>query len=599
MTSSTATELAAAVHGARLGLHDELASIFQEEVFADTKDLITDRAAALTYKRLRYLANTFGLDRRALTDPQRFFALQEWAAIVDPALAALIAIHLNLCIGTIHALATPSDNSAREVLDRLERFEVCGAFLGTEVAAGADLGRVSTEARYQRPTGDFVLTTVDGGGAKFLPNSSTRHAAKVAVVLARLIVDEQDHGVHAFLCELGGRGTPAPGVDITLLPEKPALWVDNSVTVFRSVRLPREALLHDKTALLEAGEPATAARPDAAYRQACSRLHTGRVGMSAMSVSMARAAVTAAVRFAEHRMVGGAGRGRVPVIEHRSHHTPLLDIAADTYAMTMLVNAAMRLTAEESGSQAAATAPLRHLAALSKSCVTRHVNDILAEAARLCASHGLFAANRFPQYRAANNGCMLGEGENTVITMAATQEMILGHGYEPPPAERYDPDLPDDMALITLARRREHDATAYCRALLKRERESGLGFFHAWNKCALGAMRLADRYTHRRALEELFHASGQATGQAGELLRGLARLYALRDIERDASSIAAAALLTKEFFASIPSRMDGLYSQLAPHLGLIVDGFAITESLLDIPAASASYLNAYCERGET
>ncbi|GGP90689.1 acyl-CoA dehydrogenase family protein [Streptomyces melanogenes] len=596
---ATRAALHTAVHGDRLSLHGPLEAAFCDTLFTHTPAQRDGDPAHLAYAWLAHVSRTFGVDRACVRQPQRYFALTEWAAAVDPCLAALLAAHLNLCLGTLDRLGDSPE--ASHALAELESGRATGAFLATEAVYGSDLARLRTQARYEAEHDEFVLTTPDDGAVKFMPNNALRPLPKIAVVLARLVVGAEDRGVYPFLCPLGRYGAPAPGVRITTLPEKPGLPTDNALTEFRGARVPRGALLdgdgHQRRALTPGAGPPIDRR--AAFARAVARVGTGRVGLSATSAAMARAAVTIAVRFARHRHSSGGGAARVPVIAHRVHHAALVDAVTDTYAASLLADAGMRLAAQlaAEGVIVPSVADSQRFT-FTKSVVTTTCHEVLLTAQRLCGAHGMFSVNRIPQYLATNRGCMTAEGENTVITTAAVKEMVLGRGYDPPAAPpRALPALPlggDTTGWLALARAREHHAHARCRRQLAAARREHRQFLDVWNSCAATAARFAERHGHRLVLEGFLTAEQESTdAEARHLLSRMAQVCAVRDLWQDAAGTLMDGLLPQEELAGLASRLEADYGSLAPRLPLLTDAFGIPGTLLDVPAATSSFVRRY------
>ncbi|SDK31253.1 acyl-CoA dehydrogenase [Streptomyces indicus] len=598
---ATVDALRDTVEAERRGLHEQLTAVFEDPLFAAAAWPHT-RAAAwrLAYDRLALLSRTFGVDRGTLAAPQRYFALQEWTAVVDGVVAGLVAAHLNLGLGTLTPYAEDSAHTARAAAD-MESLATYCAFLGTEAAWGVDLARLETELRHDPVRGELVLHTPHPGARKFMPNATPQHVAKTAIVLARLTAHGQDRGIVPVLCPISdAEGRTLPGVTVTPMPDKAGLWSDNALTAFDHVRLPADALLHSPAAA--PGHPLAPAAPRTdrrlSYARSVHRIRTGKIGLAASSVAQARAATAIALKFARHRGSTGGGSARVPLLAHRVHHAALLDAVADTYAVGHLANAAMRREAELArGAPApAAATPADHLlASLTKYVTSRTVDRVVRRCALLCGAHGMFDANRFPHYSACTQGVMIAEGENTVVAVAAAQDMLAGRGYTPPAPEP-PPDLPvDDPRLWPLlARERERLAHAATRARLTRARAGHGTFLDSWNTCENEALALVERHGLRLALEEFLRAADRTRdAKAARLLRDLAGVFALRDLRQDAAFLAAHGLLDAERFRELPAALDTLYGRLAPELPTLVAGFGIPDALLDVPAATAGFMDRY------
>ncbi|MFF0508723.1 acyl-CoA dehydrogenase [Streptomyces fimicarius] len=556
-----------------------------------------DEPAERSYRLLEMLRSTVGVNRSCVTDPRRYFALEEWAAVIDPPLAALLAAHLNLCLGSLLQLG--SSREAEQALRDLEAGRATGAFLATEAVWGSDLARLRTDARYDADRREFVLNTPDDGAVKFMPNNALRKLPKIAVVLARLRSGRQDHGVHAFVCHLGTVDQPTPGVQVTPLPDKPGMPTDNAVTRFRDARVPLGALLdgdgHVRDAL-RTGEILPIDRP-AAFARSVARVGIGKVGLSAVSAAMARAAVTIAIRFAEHRHSAGAGAARVPLIEHRVHHAALIDALADVYAASYAAGAGMTAATRAAARRHVVPTPAEaHRYTMTKYLVTGLCHQVLTASQGLCGAHGMFAVNRIPLYLAVNRGCMTAEGDNTVIALAAAREMVHGHDEATSRSSTTHPLPPagDLHAWAALAAAREEQALSACHRGLAAARRAHTQVLDVWNACSALFLRLADRHAHRIALDELLAAHRQADdAEARRLIACLGEVHALGDLRRDAAATLRDGLVAPGHLALLDHRTDRCHDQLRPEIPLLVDGFGIPHSLLGVPAVSPGFVEDY------
>lgn len=599
--------LRSAVFAERASYERELTEAFDHALFTTPVDPVSREAAwRLSYDRLERLRHRFGLNRKALTEPQRYFALQEWAATADPVTAVLLTVHLNLVLGTIVPYADDCDlvGNAVKVLET----RAVGAFLATEASWGVDLARIETEARYHRDTGDLVLHTPHPGARKFMPSTTVQHLPKLAVVLARLHVDGVDRGVHPVLCPLTDEaGDPRSGICVTPLPDKAGLWTDNAVTSFNHVRLPAECLLHSP--LSDPNNPLAEPSPpldrDRRYAAAVRRIRTGKVSLAASSVAQGRAATAIAVRFASHRQSIGMGGSRVHLLEHRVHQARLLDAVADTYAMSFLVNAAIRSESEVSRRELAGEEltgaerdAAHNQASLVKYLSTRTMERVLRGTALLCGAQGMFNVNRITQYQAFNHAAMIGEGENTVISTEAAHRMLRGHGYMPlspgSAVDRAQCSIDDPRLWHHLALERERLAHERATKRLSAARRQHRRFIDVWNNCVHDALEFAERHSHRLALETILEAAKSTPDEdAGALLQGLAAIFALRDLRSDNGLLITSKLLSEHQALTLPDALEKQYAQLGPQLPLLTDALALPGEILNVPCTSPEFLDRY------
>jgi acyl-CoA oxidase len=154
----------------------------------------------------------------------------------------LAAIHYNLFLGS---LLDHDADTQRDLTDFTEMRRI-GTFLCTELSHGNNASALETTAIFDPTTDEFVVHSPSLGARKYMPNTSLIGGPKTAVVAARLLVGEQDHGVFLFLVPLSDEGGFLPGIEVTMLPERIGNPVDHCITSFHHVRVPRRAMLVDR-----------------------------------------------------------------------------------------------------------------------------------------------------------------------------------------------------------------------------------------------------------------------------------------------------------------------------------------------------------------
>jgi acyl-CoA oxidase len=123
---------------------------------------------------------------------------------------------------------------------------------------------------------------------------------------------------------------------------------------------------------------------------------------------------------------------RVPLFAHRTHHAPLLEALATTYAATLLHRSVVaRLSQTVKGDHADA----ERLAAIAKGWITWQARDVMTECRERCGAQGLLLSTGIAGQLAANEGTITAEGDNTVIWVKAAGELLLGGFMPQPPCE--------------------------------------------------------------------------------------------------------------------------------------------------------------------
>ncbi|MFI0508666.1 acyl-CoA dehydrogenase [Streptomyces sp. WSLK1-5] len=579
VTTPSLTETAAIrqlLFGAQDEIHEPWRRLFSSDVFAYHEGLTHQERTELSYQRLRTV-NAAAADPRALArDPVALSALHEWSGVVDAGMTTIASIHYNLFLGSL----LDHDHEGRDLGPYL-RMERLGTFLCTEQAHGNDAAQMETTATLDRATGGFVLTTPTRGARKWMPNTSVAGGPKDALVAARLVIDGKDQGVFLFLTSLTDtNGRHLPGVEVELLPETASSPVDHCATSFHGVRLPRTAMLQgDHGRLTDDDELVSClGSPRKRFLRSIGRVTMGKLCMSAYSLGVTRHALTVAVRHAHQRVTSGMTSGqRVPLFSHRTHHAPLLEALATTYAATLLQREVVRRwarAAEDEREEA------ERLVAIAKGWITWQARDVMTECRERCGAQGLLLANGIAGQLAANEGTITAEGDNAVIWVKAAGELLLG-GFTPtppgdaPPATRslHDPahlhDLMGDLERIRHERARVRLRAKRVGSPLDR-----------WNGASGAALCLVDAHVHRLAAQELLAAAARASdAQVALLLEHLHRLFALRYLAAHSGELLAHERLTAEQVRYLPEVLEATVAALVPHALTLTDAFAVQDEI--------------------
>ena len=209
-------------------------------------------------------------------------AIEEIAA-GDGALSTVMSVHNSVGCGPI--LAFGSEEQKQRFLKPMARGEWLGAFCLTEPHTGSDASAIRTRAR--KDGNRYILS----GTKQFITSGKN---ADVAIVFAVTDPDAGKRGISAFIVP-----TSTPGFRVASLENKLGQNLsDTAQIVFEDMELTPDLLLGEE------GQ---------GYRIALANLEGGRVGIAAQSVGMARAALDAALAYAQDRETFG-----VKLMEHQA-----------------------------------------------------------------------------------------------------------------------------------------------------------------------------------------------------------------------------------------------------------------------------------------
>ncbi|SDH46844.1 Acyl-coenzyme A oxidase [Lentzea fradiae] len=571
--------------------HDRFAKLFSAEVFDHVEGRSPAENAALAYRRLRHVNAELGPAAELVTgDLERFLVLHEWAGVLDPTLVSVLTIHYNLCLGAILELGGGERPELAAVVGELSRMDSVGVFLATELGYGNNVAEMRTRAVYDRATDEFVLTTPSHEARKFMPNTGLDGVPKIAVVLARLELDGQDEGVFPFVVRIRDENGPLPGVDIQSLGDKPGLALDNAVTTFRGVRVPRALLLDAQEPVIGQDGARTGAAKSLRRRfnRAMTRVQTGKLCLTSATAAAARASLFIAVRHAFARHVTVSGGRSVPVMTFRTHQAQLLDALARTCAVSVLLNSTRRQAAEGPF----ASVGVKRALAITKALVTWTAQDVVTTCIERCGARGMFTHNRISPHVALVQGSVTAEGDNQVVLLDAANEMLLGRDYTPPPAVTGDGSIDDPEHLLRLFSHRERRIFEKARAA----RGDGADPFERANSAALLSAELGRVHGVRRTLEEFHAVSLRATSpEARTVLTALLLRFGLAELGRDAAWHLEEGSLTSAQTRGIPAAITRLDALLVPEAETVVAAFGFTNEVLRAPIAENDYVRAYAE----
>ncbi|KAG8423929.1 hypothetical protein J3458_000776 [Metarhizium acridum] len=177
----------------------------------------------ISYERARSVVQHVGMTTKDIVtlSPKFRDFHTNFLGTPDSAVATILSIHRNLCMGTIAAYAEDHpDSYTREVLLELQEFQSVGEFMLTEVAHGSDASNLETTATYNND-GTFDLHTRSPMAAKSMPPTSPEAGMpRIAVVFAQLIVNGEHRRIRPFIVRLCDADEMAPGMSSRLLPRR-------------------------------------------------------------------------------------------------------------------------------------------------------------------------------------------------------------------------------------------------------------------------------------------------------------------------------------------------------------------------------------------
>ncbi len=261
--------------------------------------------------------------------------------------------------------------------------EIIGAFCLTEPQAGSDASALKTRA-VRKADGGWVIN----GVKQFITSGSI---AGVALVFAVTDPAAGKKGISCFVVP-----TDAKGYVVASIEKKLGQRCSDTCQI----------LLED----LEVGPDALLGDEGEGYRIALANLETGRIGIAAQSVGMARAAFEAAVEYAQQREAFG-----VKIMQHQAVSFRLADMATQIEAGRLMVHNAARL--KDAGT------PCLKEASMAKLFASEMAEKVCSDAIQTLGGYGYLAD--FPVERIYRDVrvCQIYEGTSDVQRLVISRAL--------------------------------------------------------------------------------------------------------------------------------------------------------------------------------
>ncbi len=314
-------------------------------------------------------------------DALSFAIVIEEIARVDAAVALMLASHNSLCAG--HILGFGSEEQKRTYLISLASGRQLGAWALTEPEAGS--GAKFLKSRAVPQGGDWLLN----GEKIFITQGSV---AGIYVVMAATEPGCGADGISAFIVERGRSGLAVGRVENKLGVRAS----DTAQLRFENVRVPAENLLGE----LNSG-----------YRDALAVLDGGRIGIGALAVGIARAALEQSLHYAKQRRQSGQA-----LVEFEAIQWKLADMATEIDGARLLVYRAAEL--KQKG------LPFKRMASQAKLFSSEVAARATTQAIQIHGGAGYMKDLPVERYFRDAKLCEIGEGTSEIQRLIIAKELL-------------------------------------------------------------------------------------------------------------------------------------------------------------------------------
>jgi alkylation response protein AidB-like acyl-CoA dehydrogenase len=314
-----------------------------------------------------------------------YVAILEELGRADASVALTVEAHNSLAVNQILLFGT--EEQRRRYLPPLARGEMLSAWALTEPSSGSDAAAMRTTAVRQDDA--YVLT----GSKNFITSGSI---AGVYVVLALSDPTRGSHGISAFILERG-----APGFSVGRREKKLGVRAsDTAELILDHVRLPAENLL---------------GKMHHGFIDALQVLDGGRIGIAALAVGLARAALEESIAYSKQRVQFGQ-----PISAFQAIQFKLADMATAIDAARLLTYRAALLADQGK--------PFTKEASMAKVYSAEAAVAAAIQAIQIHGGYGYTVEYPVERYLRDAKLCEIGEGTSEMQRLIIARE-IVGREY--------------------------------------------------------------------------------------------------------------------------------------------------------------------------
>lgn len=539
-----------------------------------------------------------------------YFAIMETLSYHDLSLVIKFGVQFGLWGMSVHSLGT--EKHYAKYLKDIGSLKIPGCFAMTETNHGSNVKGMETTATYNHDDQTFTIHTPHQKAQKEYIGNAAVHG-QMATVFAKLIIDNTDYGVNAFIVPIRDTNSVVlKGITINDCGLKMGLnGVDNGTISFDQVVIPKENMLDRFASVNDKGEFESPIPSD--NRRFFTMLGTlvgGRIGIPRSALAAAKSGLTIAIQYSDkRRQFGPEGGSEVPILNYRIHQRRLLPLVAKTYANHF----ALQYVTKRFMKRTEAEMPeIEALAAGMKAYSTWSTTAILQECREACGGKGYLSENRIDALKNDTEVYTTFEGDNTVLMQLVAKNRlsefrksfgqmdamgIIQYVYDNaktafaeknPIATRKTDEthLIDQEFHLNAFIHREKTTLASAAKRLKKLIESGLDPYDAFNVVQHQMIDVAQAYLERIVLEQFQEAikTIEDNDSRAAMIK-LCQLYALAQIEKNKGWYLEDGYMEAVKTKAIRKMVNQLCWDIRPNAVALVKAFDIPDSCLAAPIA--------------
>lgn len=539
-----------------------------------------------------------------------YFAIMETLSYHDLSLVIKFGVQFGLWGMSIQSLGTEKHYS--KYLKDIGSLRLPGCFAMTETNHGSNVKGLETTATYNHNDQTFTIHTPHEKAQKEYIGNAAVHG-QMATVFAKLIIDEIDYGVNAFIVPIRDTNSKIlKGITIGDCGLKMGLnGVDNGTIRFENVVIPKENMLDRFASVNEEGKFESPIPSD--NRRFFTMLGTlvgGRIGIPRSALAAAKSGLTIAIQYSDkRRQFGPEGGSEVPILNYRMHQRRLIPLLAKTYAIHFALQYVTNRYIDRNESE---MPEIEALAAGMKAYTTWSTTDVLQECREACGGKGYLSENRIDALKNDTEIYTTFEGDNTVLMQLVAKnrlsefrkafgEMdamgIINYVFENAKTaiseknpivtrKTEESHLIDNEFHLSAFQYREKTILASAAKRLKKLIDGGLEPYDAFNVVQHQMIDVAEAYLERIVLEQFQKAiEAIEDKKSKEIMTQLCQLYALSQMEKNKGWYLEDGYMEAAKTKAIRKMVNQLCWEIRPDAVSLVKAFDIPDSCLAAPIA--------------
>ncbi|XP_028394641.1 peroxisomal acyl-coenzyme A oxidase 1-like isoform X2 [Dendronephthya gigantea] len=473
----------------------------------------------------------------------------------------LTGLHRSMFTTIIEVQSTPEQ--LEKWMPLIKKYRIVGTYAQTEMGHGTNVRGLETTATYSPETETFIIHSPTLTATKWWPGSLA-HTSTHAIVMARLITQGQDHGIHAFIVQIRSLEDHKvlPGIKLGHIGPKMAYdIIDNGFMNFNKVHIPRENMLMKYSQVSRDGYY-TRLKRDSSKLTYISMVMTRVYIVFATAESLSKAC-TIAIRYSAVRRQSKLDESKpeLQVLDYKTQQYVLLPLLATSYAFwfTSIETAKLYFQVQmEIQEGNLSNAQELHATSAGMKAFTTQVAAAGVEACRFrCGGHGFSMSSGLPSIYGdhAAPACTY-EGDNIVMMLQTARYLVKccsmiasGQPLSTPTAAYLTSAVLDTACIATssqdfrnpdiLLRAYKHRAARLVLAVSRKVKSStsnGISAGDAWNNCSVELVRAAQAHCHQFVVEQFSNAMKNENFSATlrPVMEALFSLYCVHGIVENA-----------------------------------------------------------------